>query len=265
MSHALAAIVAASRRSATERAKTLRAVIDRQAASASPRPDVFEASLRAPGVRIIAECKRRSPSRGILRRDYDPAAIAAGYERAGAAAISVLTEPAFFDGDLDHLRAVRAAVDLPVLRKDFLSTEFQVAEARAAGADAVLLIVAALEDRELAGMIANAAAHALAALVEVHTRDEARRAIDAGATIIGVNSRDLRTLTVRAFVFDDVVPILPAGGIAVAESGIQTTGDVARLARLGYDAFLVGERFMATTDPGASLAVFLAEAGGAVA
>ena len=183
MSHVLTAIMAASRRSALERARVLRTTVDRQAAAAAPRPEAFYDALRQPGVRVIAECKRRSPSRGILRRDYDPAAIARGYARAGAAAISVLTEASFFDGHIDHLREARTAVDLPILRKDFICTEFQVAEARAAGADAILLIVAGLEPYELIGMIANAAAYDLATLVEVHTADEARFAIGAGATV----------------------------------------------------------------------------------
>jgi indole-3-glycerol phosphate synthase len=129
----LDAIVAGARRSALDRAEVLRAAVDRQAASATPSAAAFVAGLAGPGVRVIAECKRRSPSRGVLRRDYDPAAIAVGYEAAGAAAISVLTEPSFFDGSLDHLRAVRAAVRIPILRKDFIVTEFQIAEARAAG------------------------------------------------------------------------------------------------------------------------------------
>ena len=207
---------------------------------------------------MIAECKRRSPSRGILRRDYDPAAIAAGYARAGAAAISVLTEPSFFDGHIDHLRAVRAAIDLPILRKDFICTEFQIAEARAAGADAILLIVAGLEPDELAGLVANAAAYELAALVEVHSAAEARLAVDAGARVIGVNSRDLRTLAVSTTIFDELAPALPSQIPWVAESGIKTPADVERLRSLGYRACLIGERFMTAPDPGEALAAFLA-------
>lgn len=265
MSHVLGAIVAASRRSALERSKRRCSAIDREAALARPRREAFEDTLRKPGARVIAECKRRSPSRGILRREYDPVAIAKGYARGGAAAVSVLTEAAFFDGSVDHLRAVRSAVDLPVLRKDFIATEFQVAEARAAGADAILLIVAGLEDWELGDMVANAGAHDLAALVEVHSLDEAQRAIDVGATIIGVNSRDLRTLEVSPSVFEDVMSVLPRGCTAVAESGISSSGQVGRLTQLGYDAFLIGERFMTAEDPGAALAAFLADAAGAVA
>ena len=145
---------------------------------------------------VIAECKRRSPSRGVLRADYDPVAIARGYAEAGAAAISVLTEPTFFDGSLDHLRAVRAAVAVPVLRKDFIVSEYQILEAKAAGADAVLLIVAALDPVELRALAGCAAGLGLDALVEVHDAGELRAAIDAGARIVGVNNRNLRTLEV---------------------------------------------------------------------
>ena len=260
MSSVLDAIVAAARKSAVEREKVARGAIDRDASQASPRAARFRAALQADGIRIIAECKRRSPSRGILRREYDPAAIARGYEHAGAAAISVLTEPTFFDGSPDHLRSVRRAVELPVLRKDFVVTEFQVTEARAIGADAVLLIVAALSDAELADLMSRADEHGLAALVEVHSVAEAHRAIDAGATIIGVNSRDLRTLKVSLSVFDDVAAALPKEAVAIAESGISSFADVDRLRRARYEAFLVGERFMTAADPGEALAGFLAEA-----
>jgi len=152
-------------------------------------------------------------------------------------------------------------VRLPLLRKDFIVTEFQIAEARAAGADAVLLIVAAVTDVELQDLLADAAASGLAALVEVHSADEARRAMDHGASIIGVNSRDLRTLDVKPHVFEEVAAVLPAGVIAVAESGISNPGEVGRLGRVGYSAFLIGERFMTMPDPGAALKEFLAGAG----
>jgi indole-3-glycerol phosphate synthase len=264
MSSVLDAIVGAARRSAQDRAAVHRAEVDRTAGSATPDGPGFASALAKTtrsGVRVIAECKRRSPSRGILRRHYDPAAIASGYEAAGAAAISVLTEPSFFDGSLEHLRAVRKAVRLPLLRKDFIVTEFQITEARAAGADAVLLIVAALKDAELQGLLENASASGLAALVEVHSVDEARRAADRGAAIIGVNSRDLRTLEVKPEVFEEVAAVLPAGVVAVAESGISNPAEVIRLGRVGYTGFLIGERFMTMTDPGAALREFLAGAG----
>lgn len=249
----LGAVVAAAGRSAAERARAGSAALERESAARVPRADAFRASLRRPGIRIIAECKRRSPSRGVLRAEYDPVAIAAGYEAAGAAAISVLTEPTFFDGSLDHLRAVRGRVDVPVLCKDFLVTEHQLVEARAAGADAVLLIVAALDDRDLARLSGVARALGLAALVEVHDREDLARALGAGADVVGVNSRNLRTLAVDGLVFDALAPRIPRDVIAVAESGLRSAGDLARLKALRYDAFLIGERLMTERDPGAAL------------
>ena len=260
MADLLSAIVAAARTSADGRARASAADVERQASARAPRGEAFVASLRQPGVRVIAECKRRSPSRGVLRAIYEPAAIAAGYADAGAAAISVLTEPAFFDGSLDHLRAVRAAVTLPLLRKDFLVTEFQLVEARATGADAVLLIVAALGDQALRALIAYAASLGLAALVEVHDRAELDRALAAGATVIGVNSRNLRTLDVSPTVFDDLAPHLPASVTSIAESGLKTPSDVSRLTAMGFRAFLIGERFMTEPDPGGALRTLVARA-----
>jgi len=259
MSHGLGdllgAVVAAARRSAAEREQHAgRAALEREASQRPPRAGAFAESLRREGIRVIAECKRRSPSRGVLRTTYDPAAIATGYVRAGAAAISVLTEPTFFDGSADHLRAVRAAVDAPLLCKDFLVTEFQLLEARAAGADAVLLIVAALDSRVLKDLLDAARALALDVLIEVHDRPELDRALDAGADIVGVNSRNLRTLEVSGAVFDELAPHLPRRVIAVAESGLRTGADLARLRALRYDAFLIGERFMTEDDPGRGLA-----------
>ena len=253
----LTTVVAAARRSAGLRERASAQDVERRSAARGPHGAEFQATLRLPGIRIIAECKRRSPSRGILRQQYDPAAIAQGYARSGAAAISVLTEPTFFDGSLDHLRAVRAAVALPLLRKDFIVTEFQVLEARAAGADAVLLIVAALDDETLARLIAHATSLELAALVEVHDREELVRALAAGAALVGVNSRNLRTLELSAAVFDALAPEIPPGVIAVAESGLRTADDLHRLHALRYDAFLIGERFMATPDPGLALEAFV--------
>jgi len=259
----LDAIMAGARRSASERARVSRRAVERQAASASPRGAEFVAALARPGMQIIAECKRRSPSKGVLKRDYDPARIASGYASAGAAAISVLTEPSFFDGHLDHLRAVRAAVRVPLLRKDFLASEFQLVEARAAGADAVLLIVAALEPADLASLMAGAARYGLAALVEVHTAGEARIALDHGATLMGVNSRDLQTLAVSLVAFEQIAPLIPAGVIRVAESGISTPADIRHAQQLGFDAVLMGERFVVTDDPGAALRDFSAATTGA--
>lgn len=256
----LGAIVAATRtRVAHTASQTPAADLERDA-SAAPAPRGFRASLAAPGIRVIAECKRRSPSRGVLRADYDPAAIAAGYAAAGAAAISVLTEPAFFDGALAHLQAVRAAVDRPLLRKDFVVEEYQILEARASGADAVLLIVAALDDRALQVLARAARGLGLDVLVEVHDERELDRAMAAGADLIGVNNRNLRTLAVDVDASFRLGPAMPAGVLAVAESGLKSGADLRRLREAGYQAFLIGERFMTAPDPGAALAALLADA-----
>jgi indole-3-glycerol phosphate synthase len=257
----LGAVVAAAERSALERERLV-SLAEVEQAVAGRRPDgrAFRAALAAPGVRVIAECKRRSPSRGVLRADYDPMAIAKSYERAGAAAISVLTEPTFFDGSLDHLRCVRGSVTTPLLRKDFVVSDYQVVEAAACGADAVLLIVAALETPRLEALIGLAEATGLAALVEVHDRDELARALGSGASIIGVNSRNLRTLDVDQTVFDDLRPEMSTDVIAVAESGLRLASDLQRLSGLGYDAFLIGERFMIEVDPGTALRSLLEQA-----
>lgn len=263
MSDVLHAIVAGARRSAEERARTTPIdQVDARGADASPRGAAFRASLSADGVRVIAECKRRSPSKGVLRENYDPAAIAAGYARAGAAGISVLTEVSFFDGAMAHLEAVRRAVDTPVLRKDFVVTEYQVAEARALGADAVLLIVAALDAASLASLIRHAESRGLMPLVEALAADEIAMALDAGATTVGVNSRNLRTLGVDTSAFARLAAGIPDDVVAVAESGIRTGDDVRRLRSEGYDAFLVGERFMTDADPGAALAALISDANG---
>jgi indole-3-glycerol phosphate synthase len=253
----LATIVAATRRivDVRETAKPARALAAEQ--SRTPDGAAFERALRANGLaggpRVIAECKRRSPSKGILRAEYEPAAHARAYAKAGAAAISVLTEPTFFDGSPDHLREVRAAVTLPILRKDFIVTEYQLLEAAAIGADAVLLIVGALNQQDLSALIRAAQGHSLAVLVEVHDLDELQRALDAGARIIGVNSRNLRTLSVDFDVFAHISAELPSELTTVAESGIRTREDIERLNSIGYDAFLVGERLIAQADPGAAL------------
>lgn len=252
----LEAIVAATRaRVAAAMERQPREVLERRAAAWTPRGDLFARQLARPdAINIIAECKRRSPSRGVLRAGYDPVAIAIGYERAGAAAISVLTEPGFFDGSLDHLAAVRAVVQTPLLRKDFIVHEYQLLEARAAGADAVLLIVAALTDAGLVALSHAAAALGLAVLVEVHDVVECRRAVAAGATIIGVNNRNLRTLQVDLNASRDVAAVLPPSSIGVSESGLKTAADLNTMQALGYRAFLMGERFMVEPDPGAALA-----------
>ena len=252
----LEAIVAATRaRVEAAIAREPRASLERRAAARSPNSGAFKERLsRAGSINVIAECKRRSPSRGVLRVAYEPVEIAAGYEQAGAAAISVLTEPAFFDGSLEHLEAVRGAVAIPLLRKDFIVDEYQLLEARAAGADAILLIVAALSDDELTRLSKAARELDLAALVEVHDVAECRRAAAARAAIIGVNNRNLRTLQVDLNASRDVAKVLPKATIGVSESGLKTSADLHAMKGLGYQAFLMGERFMIEPDPGAALA-----------
>jgi indole-3-glycerol phosphate synthase len=252
----LEAIVAATRaRVAAAMTREPRPVLERRALLRTPNAAGFVERLSRDGsVNVIAECKRRSPSRGVLRVAYEPQAIAVGYERAGAAAISVLTEPGFFDGSLAHLEAVRAAVTIPLLRKDFMIDDYQLLEARAAGADAVLLIVAALSDRELAALANTAAELGLAVLVEVHDARECARALAISATIIGVNNRNLRTLQVDLDASRVVAAMLPAGTIGISESGLKSSDDLQAMKALGYQAFLIGERFMIEPDPGAALA-----------
>jgi indole-3-glycerol phosphate synthase len=252
----LATIVAATRRIVEVReAREPRAALEGRAASSPARAGGFAAALARTGsINVIAECKRRSPSRGVLRADYDPVAIAKGYAAAGAAAISVLTEPTFFDGALEHLAAVRQAVDVPVLRKDFIVSEYQLLEAKAAGADAVLLIVAALRPVELKVLHDHARRMGLDVLVEVHDATELAIAVDAGARLIGVNNRNLRTLEVDVRASDDLIARMPPEIVAVSESGLKTASDLSRLRGLGYRAFLIGERFMSAAQPGAALA-----------
>ncbi|MFN7984049.1 MAG: indole-3-glycerol phosphate synthase TrpC [Vicinamibacterales bacterium] len=255
----LGTIIAATRRITEMRAAAEPlAALAKRADAVTPRPGVFTAALsRNDRYNVIAECKRRSPSRGVLRADYDAVAIASAYSAAGAAAISVLTEPTFFDGALEHLMAVRASVSTPLLRKDFIVSEYQLLEARAAGADAALLIVAALTLQELADLSRTAADLGLDTLVEVHNADELSVAIDSGARVIGVNNRNLRTLVVDVHASETLVSMMPKGVVAVSESGLKTSADLARLSALGYGAFLIGERFMTDADPGAALAQLL--------
>jgi len=235
-----------------------RADLERRAMARTPNGAGFAARLsRHDTVNIIAECKRRSPSRGVLRSAYDPVAIAAAYELAGAAAISVLTEPGFFDGSLLQLVAVRDAVTIPVLRKDFMVHEYQLLEARAAGADAILLIVSALSDADLRRLLDDARSLGLAALVEVHDLEECERALGAGASLIGVNNRNLRTLDVDLDASRVIAARIPKGVIGISESGLKTPADLAAMKALGYQAFLMGERFMVDPDPGAALAGLL--------
>jgi indole-3-glycerol phosphate synthase len=224
------------------------AEIKARAADAAPALSGLEA-LRAPGVGVIAEVKRRSPSRGALADICDPAKLAATYADGGARAISVLTESRRFDGSLGDLAEVRAAVDIPVLRKDFVVTPYQVHEARAYGADLVLLIVAALEDNVLVGLRERVESLGMTALIEVHTEDEASRAIDAGARVIGINARNLATFDLDRDMFGRIAPGLPSGVVTVAESGVRGAPDLLAYAGAGADAVLVGEGLVTSGDP----------------
>ena len=204
----------------------------------------FAAAMRAPGISLIAECKKASPSKGLLRAGYDPVALARNYEAGGARAISVLTDSRYFQGTIEHLAAVRQAVSLPVLRKEFIFDPYQLVEARAAGADAVLLIAAVLSGNRLRELREEAEALGMVALVEVHDEAELAHALDSGASIIGVNNRDLRTFEVDFETTARLRPLIPADKLLIAESGIRTTADVQRLAESGVDGMLVGERLV---------------------
>ncbi|MGH9944122.1 MAG: indole-3-glycerol phosphate synthase TrpC, partial [Pyrinomonadaceae bacterium] len=223
-----------------------------------PRHALSAALSRADRTNVIAEIKRASPSRGDLRRGLDPASIARDYEAHGAAAISILTEEDFFCGSLDDLRAVKAVVGVPVLRKDFIFDEWQVYESAAAGADALLLIVAALEDEQLARLKRITEEDlGMDALVEVHDGEELRRAVGCGATLVGVNNRNLRTFEVSLEISVEMSKEIHEGLRFVSESGLRTAGDVTRLSALGYAGFLVGETLLRAESPGAALAALL--------
>ncbi|MEE8392217.1 MAG: indole-3-glycerol phosphate synthase TrpC [Anaerolineae bacterium] len=231
-----------------KRARPIEAV--RAEMELAPPPRDFAAALCTPGVSLVAEVKRASPSKGLLRHDFDAVALAREYEANGAAAISVLTDQRFFQGSLDHLRDVRQNVGLPVLRKDFVLDPYQVYEARATGADAVLLIVAALGDGDLETLHRLVRQLGMDALVEVHDETELERALRVSPCIIGVNNRNLRTFEVDLETTARLRPLVPAGVILVSESGVHTREDVARLAAIGADAMLVGEALVRATDVG---------------
>ena len=233
----------------------LAAVVATMAAPRDPMP-----AFRAEPLAVIAEVKRSSPSKGALADIPDPAALAAQYAAGGASAISVLTERRRFGGTLADLEAVRAAVDTPLLRKDFMVTDYQLWEARAAGADLALLIVAALTDDELSALMATTRTLGLTALVEVHTPDETRRAVAAGASLIGVNNRNLQTLDVDLAQFERLVGLIPDDVVKVAESGILSLDDVRRVAHAGADVILVGEALVRHGDPRRAVADFIAAA-----
>ena len=213
----------------------------------------FNDALAAPGLGAIAEIKRRSPSAGDIRPDADPALIAPAYAAAGAAAISVLTHMASFVGRPEHVVAARFATDLPILRKDFVTDPYEVGEARAAGADAILLIVAALDLERLGELLRVAGSRGLAALVEVHNEDEVETALAAGARVIGVNNRDLRTFNVDLGLTERLRKAIPPDVLVVAESGIHTADDARRMREAGADAILVGESLMRAEDPAARI------------
>jgi indole-3-glycerol phosphate synthase len=217
----------------------------------------FTAAVSGPGIHIIAELKQASPSRGVLRKDYRVRELAQAYEAGGAAALSVLTEDDYFRGSLTDLIDARDATGLPALRKDFIVEPYQVYESAAAGADALLLIVAALDDTELRELTELSHSLRIAALVEVHTEEELSRAIGAGARLIGVNNRNLKTLGVDLETSLRLRPEIPAGCVAVSESGIKTPEDLRRLAEAGFNAVLIGESLMVKDDPGVELARLL--------
>lgn len=222
-------------------------------AVAAYSPKDFIAALRRPQLAVIAEMKQRTPSMGVLADDYRPADLAHAYTDGGAAAISVLTHMAGFGGRVEHVRMVRAATELPILRKDFVTDPYEVAEARAAGADAVLLIVAALEPEQLKDLVAVARGRGVAALVEVHDEAETATAVEAGAKAIGVNHRNLRDFIVDLGLTERLRKLVPAEVVLVAESGIHGHEDARRMRDAGADAVLVGEMLMRSADPGAEI------------
>lgn len=220
----------------------------------------FRKALAASRPAIIAEIKKASPSAGVIAQEFDPSEIAAGYQDGGAAALSVLTDKQFFQGSLQDLVRARLATHLPVLRKDFTLDRYHLLQASAEGADAVLLIVAALNDEELKSLMADALELELDTLVEVHDEDELDRAVAAGADLIGVNNRNLKTLDVSLETSLQLAKKLPSGTLAVSESGIRTSEDIRRLMDAGYQAFLIGESLMKQPDPGGALAKLIAGA-----
>lgn len=260
MSDILDRIVAVKREEVAA-AKTRRSLASWRAEAESRRGDLrgFEAALRAKTTAgrsaVIAEIKKASPSKGVLREQFDPAQIAAGYAQHGAACLSVLTDERFFQGSAAYLQQARAACVLPVLRKDFIVDEVQVVESRALGADCILLIAACLGDAQMAGLEACAAAFGLAVLVEVHDAAELERVLTLLKTpLLGINNRNLKTFQVSLDTTLALLPQVPADKLLVTESGILSRADVQRMRAAGIDAFLVGEAFMRAPDPGAALA-----------
>jgi indole-3-glycerol phosphate synthase len=262
MPASLDSIVAAARRRVSELQRTtgLRAM-ERAAAEHTPRG--FLNQLRRisnDGIAVIAELKKASPSKGLIRADFRPSALGPELEQAGAAALSVLTEESFFQGSLDYLRQASSSTSLPCLRKDFIVGEFQMVEARANCADAVLLIVAALTQKELVSLSRSARSHQLDVLCEAHDEQELQRTLDAGCQLIGINSRNLRTFEVSLDTALRLASKVPDQCLAVAESGIHSGADLARLRAAGYKAFLIGESLMKRERPGEALLKLLQEA-----
>lgn len=259
-SQVLSTIIAVRRR----RIEQLRAKVPvdnlRQLAEIRTDHRDFAGALSGPVLSVISELKKASPSRGLLRPEYRPLEIAKSYQQAGASALSVLTEEDFFQGSIDDLKAVREAVQLPILRKEFIVDEYQVYESAAAGADALLLIVAALEDSELKSFLQLAKGLHMAALVEVHTAGELERATAAGARIIGVNNRNLKTLEVSLETSFRLRQMIPPECLSVSESGIKSSADLEKLAAAGFNAVLIGEHLMLADDPGRELATLLKNA-----
>ena len=266
MSDILARILAVKREeiAAASRERPLTAL--RAAAEAAPAPRDFVGALRgaiaAGRPAVIAEIKKASPSKGVLRADFDPAAIARAYAANGAACLSVLTDRQFFQGTDDHLCTARAACALPVLRKDFVIDPYQVFEARALGADCILLIVAALADSQMLELERTAEALGLAVLAEVHDGAELERAAALRTPLLGINNRNLRTFETTLETTLGLLPRVPAGRLVITESGILAAADVARMRASGVHAFLVGEAFMRAADPGAALAALFAAGSG---
>jgi len=235
---------------------------DRMRARAEAAPSVrdFAAALRGPEIALIAEVKKASPSRGVLRADFEPVALAREYAEAGASAISVLTDAKHFQGALGHLRAIREVLPSgpPVLRKDFLFEEYQLYEARASGADAILLIIAILEPGVMRDLVTLTASLGMTALVEVHDEAEVERALEAGAEVIGINNRDLRTFEVDLATTERLRPLIAPEKTVAAESGIFTRDDMLRLKSSGVDAALIGEALVTAPEPGAKVRELLA-------
>jgi indole-3-glycerol phosphate synthase len=235
------------------------AEMQRRAEAAAPPRDfvaAIRARIAAGRPAVIAEVKKASPSKGLLRADFDPGAIARGYEAGGAACLSVLTDRDFFQGDPSHLAQARAACGLPVLRKDFVTEPYQVFESRAMGADCILLIAAALARQDMQGLEASARSLGMAVLVEVHDADELETALSLQTPLLGINNRDLRNFVTRLETTLDLLPRVPAGKIVVAESGIAGRADVDMLRKRGVPAFLVGEALMRAPEPGKALLEF---------